>query len=104
MDIVVLTQCEKELKKFPDDVLGLVADAVAKLRKNQTLTMPLSRSLPSLGKGVHELRIKDKTGQYRVVYVLKVKDAIYLVHAFKKKTQTTPKKNVDLTIKRIKSL
>ena len=104
MDVVVLAQCEKELKKFPQDVLGMVADAVAKLKKNQTLSMPLSRSLPSVGKGVHELRIKDKGGQYRVVYVLKVKDAIYLVHAFKKKTQATSKKNIDLATRRIKSL
>ena len=46
MDVVVLNQCEKELKTFPDDILGKVADAVAKLRDDQTLSMPLSRSMP----------------------------------------------------------
>ena len=105
MDVVVLNQCEKELKTFPDDILGKVADAVAKLRDDQTLSMPLSRSMPPpLGRGVHELRFRDRSGQYRVIYLLKVRDAIYLVHAFKKKSQTTPKKHIDVAIKRIKSL
>ena len=61
MDVVVLSQCEKELKSFPDDILGKVLDAMAKLRADQTLSMPLSRPMPSLGKGVHELRVKDKS-------------------------------------------
>jgi len=59
---------------------------------------------PPLGRGVHELRFRDRSGQYRVIYLLKVRDAIYLVHAFKKKSQTTPKKHIDVAIKRIKSL
>jgi len=104
MDVVVLDQCEKEIKAFPSDILGKVADAVAKLRDDQSLSMPLSRAMPSLGKGTHELRFKDRSGQYRVVYVLKVRDAIYLVHAFKKKARTTPKRHIDVAIKRMKSL
>ena len=66
--------------------------------------MPLSRPMPIIAKGAHELRLKDKSGQYRVVYIVKVKDAIYLVHAFKKKTQATAKKNIDIATKRCRSL
>jgi len=50
------------------------------------------------------LRVRDSSGMYRVIYVVKKKDAIYLIHGFKKKTQKTAKKNLDLTNKRIKRL
>ncbi len=66
--------------------------------------MPISRTMPSLGKAVHELRLKDRSGQFRVIYFVKVGDAIYLVHAFKKKTQQTEQKDIKVSIQRIKRL
>lgn len=53
--------------------------------------MPLSKRLSSLGPHVYELRLKDKVGIYRVIYFIRKKDAIYMVHAFTKKNQKTPK-------------
>ena len=48
-----------------------------------------------VGAGVYELRVKtDK--QYRVFYIAKFDDAIYVLHAFIKKTQQTSKKDIDL--------
>lgn len=67
--------------------------------------MPISRPMPDIGKGVHELRIKKEGGQYRIVYFLKNKAGlIYFIHAFKKKTQATPKKNIELAKKRLKEV
>ena len=66
--------------------------------------MPLSKTMPSIGNNVHELRLRDKSGIYRVFYVIKKKDAIYIVHAFHKKTQKAPKKNIKLVKKRIRRL
>ena len=34
------------------------------------LAMPLSRPMPAIGRGVHELRLRDRSGQYRVIYAL----------------------------------
>ncbi len=101
MDVFVLKACEKEMKLFPDEVVKNFLDAVAKLSGGLTLSMPLSRTMPSVGKNIHELRFKDKAGIFRVFYVIRKKDAIYVVHAFKKKTMKTPKKNIDLIKKRI---
>ena len=104
MDVVVLPQCESELKNFPKEVLGNLLDCVAKLRSGILISMPLSRTMPSLGKAIHELRFKDRSGQFRVIYYIKVSDAIYLVHAFKKKTQQTEQKDIKVALQRIKRL
>ena len=104
MDVEILDVCKKELRGFPKEVLEDFLDAVAKLRRGLTLSMPLSRKMNSLGAQVYELRLKDKTGIYRVIYFVKKKEAIYMVHAFKKKSQKTPERNLNLAVKRIKRL
>lgn len=104
MDIKILNVCEKELKKFPREVLEDLLDAIARLGKGVILNMPLSKHMPSIDKNAHELRLKDRNGIYRVFYVIKKKDAIYIVHAFQKKSQKTPTKTIDLVKKRIRSL
>ena len=57
--IVILKACGREVREFPEEVRGDLADALARLDAGQTLVMPLSRPMPSIGKGVHELRLKD---------------------------------------------
>ncbi|WP_201786388.1 type II toxin-antitoxin system RelE/ParE family toxin [Legionella pneumophila] len=52
--------------------------------------------MPSIGKGVEEIRIWDESGTYRVIYTARLADAVYVLHAFQKKTQTTAKRDIDL--------
>jgi hypothetical protein len=59
---------------------------------------------PSLGRRVHELRLKDRSGAYRVVYALVRRGTVHVLHAFKKTMQATPFKNVDLARKRLKEV
>ena len=100
--VEILDACLKELRSFPKEVLRDFLDATAKLETGLILSMPLSRSLPSLGAGVHELRLKGKSGIFSVIYFMKKKEAFYMVHAFTKKSQKTPQKNIKLALKRIK--
>ena len=51
-----------------------------------------------------ELRIWDEAGTFRVVYVAKLADAVYVLHCFQKKTQQTAKRDIDLARKRLKEL
>lgn len=46
-----------------------------------------------IGAGVKEIRIRDSSGIYRVIYVAKFEEAIYVLHCFQKKTQATSKKD-----------
>lgn len=57
-----------------------------------------------IGKGVHELRFRDRAGIYRVIYVLLGANEIWLLHAFIKKTDQTPKQNIELVQKRLKEV
>ena len=71
---------------------------------NISLMPPASKTLGSIAKGLHELRMKDASGQYRVIYLMRSKDAIYLLHGFKKKTQHIElrvRKTIDERLKQI---
>lgn len=62
------------------------------------------KPMPSIGKGVEELRVGDDSGTYRVIYTARLADAVYVLHAFQKKTQTTAKRDVELARKRYTDL
>jgi phage-related protein len=51
--------------------------------------------MSSVGIGVNEIRIRAD-GQYRVIYVAKFPESAYVLHAFQKKAQRTPKPDIDL--------
>ena len=102
--IIVLPVCRRELEALPDEVRGDLADALARLDAGLILAMPLSRPMPAIGRGVHELRLRDRSGQYRVIYALIQRGTIHVVHAFKKTTQATPLRHIDLARKRLKEV
>ena len=54
------------------------------------------KPMSSIGAGVQEIRIRDAAGAFRVVYVAKFTDAIYVLHCFQKKTMKTSKTDLDL--------
>lgn len=58
----------------------------------------------SIGKGVEEIRIWDESGTYRVIYTARLADAVYVLHAFQKKTQATTKRDIDLVRARFTEL
>lgn len=61
------------------------------LQMGETLSMPHSRPMPSIGKNCHELRINDENSTWRIIYRID-KDAVIILEVFNKKTQQTPKK------------
>jgi len=61
-----------------------------RLQKHEHLSMPHSRSVPSIGRRCHELRINDGDLSWRIVYQID-QDAIVILEVFNKKTQQTPK-------------
>jgi phage-related protein len=62
------------------------------------------KPMPRIGSGVQEIRIRDAAGAFRVIYVAKFADAVYVLHCFKKKTQRTSKTDVELAEKRYRDL
>ncbi|MDG0834614.1 type II toxin-antitoxin system RelE/ParE family toxin [Roseateles saccharophilus] len=62
------------------------------------------KPMPTVGTGVKEIRIRDEAGAFRVLYVAKFADAVYVLHCFQKKTQKTTKTDLDLAVKRYRDL
>ena len=62
------------------------------------------KPMTTVGAGVKEIRVKDETGAFRVMYVAKFEDAVYVLHCFQKKTQKTSKHDLDLAEARYRDL
>lgn len=67
-----------------------IGEVLRDLQKGISLGLPLSRPMPDVASGAHELRVRSKTTAIRVFYVVKPAEAIVVFHAFQKKTQRTP--------------
>jgi phage-related protein len=71
------------------------------LQAGETLSMPQSRPIPSIGSRCHELRINDKNSTWRIVYRVD-EDAVLILNVFQKKTSTTPKSVIGTCKQRMK--
>jgi phage-related protein len=58
----------------------------------------------TVGAGAYEIRVRDESGAYRVIYVAKFETAVYVLHAFQKKSQQTAKTDIELAKARYKSI
>ena len=62
------------------------------------------KPMPTVGRGVREIRIRAEGNAYRTLYITHIEDAVYVLHAFVKKTQKTPKHDIELAKSRLKAL
>jgi phage-related protein len=60
--------------------------------------------MPTIDPGVREIRIRDDSGIYRMMYVAKFRNAIYVLHCFQKKTQKTSSNDLETATRRYKEL
>lgn len=72
-----------------------------RLQEGESLSLPSSRPMPSIGPRCHELRIVDEGANWRIVYRIDV-DAIVIVDVFSKKTQQTPAQVIDRARQRLR--
>lgn len=90
------------LRDFPDDARH---DAGYQLDQVQRGFQPDDfKPMPGVGKGVEEIRISESSGAYRVIYLARRAEAVYVLHAFQKKSQATPKKDAEIAKKRFQQL
>lgn len=60
------------------------------------------KPLAIVGSGTYEIRVRDEAGAFRVIYVARLEDAVYVLHAFQKKSRRTSKADIDLAAARYK--
>ena len=91
-----------DLKAFPDEARR---DAGYQLDKVQHGEEPSDwKPMTTVGAGVREIRIRDQSGAFRVIYVAAMAGVVYVLHCFQKKTQKTFRNDLDLATKRYREL
>ena len=91
-----------DLRSFPVPVMREVGYQIDRLQNG--LQPNNFKPMSSVGSAVAEIRIWDEAGTFRVIYVAKFVNAVYVLHCFQKKSQKTTKKDIDLAAKRYKDL
>jgi phage-related protein len=93
------------IRSFPKVVKQELGETVLKIQWGATIGMPLSRPMPDVAPGASELRIRDRSGIYRAFYLRRSSTgAVIVFHAFQKKTQKTPRREMELGKKRLREV
>ena len=103
-EIVWDFSARKTVRSFPVEVKREIGALLLTLQRGIILGMPQSRKIPALHRSAFELRIKDANGIYRVFYALLDREKILVPHAFTKKTQKTPQKEIETAKHRLRRM
>jgi len=83
-----------DLRELPDDAKETAGHQLFKVQQGKE---PDDwKPMPTVGVGVNEIRVRDERGGYRVLYVAKFEEAVYVLHVFEKRSQKTPKGDIRL--------
>jgi phage-related protein len=90
------------VRSLDDNTKREIGTLLMLLQLGKILGEPQAKRIKIIDPNAYELRIKDSKGIYRVIYVLNLGEIIFIAHAFKKKTQKIPLKEVQLAIQRLR--
>jgi phage-related protein len=99
--IVWIASSRNDVRRFPRDARRKAGLELRAVQRGQEPTD--YKPIPSVGPGVYEIRIRVQD-IYRVFYVAKFEEVIYVLHAFQKKTQKTAKYDIEIGRKRYKTV
>lgn len=92
----------ERIREFPDEAMR---EAGHQLDRVQAGKEPADwKPMPSVGLGVSEIRVRDAGGAFRLIYVARFSEAVYVLHAFQKKGRKTPKPDIKLARQRFRDL
>jgi phage-related protein len=100
--VVFIGSSRRMLAAFPDEARRTAGFQLDRIQRG---AVPADwKPIPSVGAGVNEIRIRDSNGSFRVVYVATIPDAVYVLHAFKKKSRRTSRLDIELARTRYREL
>jgi phage-related protein len=91
-----------DLRDFPSAVRREAAHQIDLVQ--QGLDPDDWKPMNAVGQGAREIRIREEDGAFRVIYVTRFEDAVYVLHCFQKKTRKTRQADIDLAAKRYREL
>ncbi len=99
--IVWCGDSRERTRHFPDNARRLAGHQLDKVQRG--IDPDDWKPMPSVGLGVREIRVRAQ-GQFRVMYLAKFEEAVYVLHAFGKKTQRTARQDLELATTRFREV
>lgn len=101
-DILWVGSSYEDLLAFP---VGVRKQAGFQLGKIQVgLESDDWKPFGEVGAGVQEIRLRDRSGAYRIMYIAKFDEVVYVLHCFQKKTQATSSRDKEIAKRRYQSI
>ena len=102
-EIVWAGSSQKDLRRFPNNVRALFGYSLFEMQQG---LVPSSshRPMSSIESGVYELREQDSRAWYRVLYFIRIKGKIVVLHCFEKDTRKTERNDLDTATRRLKEV
>ena len=101
-EVAFLGDCLDQIRAFPSDARQDVGFQIDKVQRGDD---PDNwRPMKIIGVSVREIRIREASGIYRVIYLANIDNTVYVIHAFQKKSQKTQKVDIDLARRRLKEI
>ena len=94
----------RDLKAFPDEVMYVIGTSLRTVQRQ--MTPGNAKMLKGFGADVLEIVDRYDTDTYRLVYTVRFRKAIYVLHAFMKKAKRgieTPRSDIELVKSRLQS-
>lgn len=91
-----------DLRAFPEDAKREAGYQIDRVQNG--LEPDDFKPMTTVGRSVYEVRVRDQSGAFRVIYIFKFESCVYVLHCFQKKTQKTSRKDLDLAKNRLLEL
>jgi len=99
--IVFLGDSLARLQAFPYQARSFAGYQLREVQKG--LDPADWKPMKTVGPGAREIRIREASGAFRVIQLATMGDSVVVLHAFQKKTQQTPQKDIDLAASRLRA-
>jgi phage-related protein len=101
-DVIWLGNSLEILRNFPAGIRAVLGGDLFRLQVGAVSRN--SEPMATVGRGVRELRARDRSGQYRAIYVVRKREGIFILHAFQKKSRKTSKQDIEIARKRFREI
>jgi phage-related protein len=92
---------KETLSAFPQQIKGMLGYSLRRLQRG-LLPDCDARRMESVGRGVWELKAADERTWYRVLYLTRIGDALYVLHAFEKSSRKTDRRDLEIAKSRLR--
>ena len=99
--LIWLGSSRTDLRAFPPNVRRVAGFQLRRVQEG--LESNDRKPMPSVGPGVQEIRVHTER-EHRVLYIAKLAEGVYVLHAFEKRTRKTPKRDLELARERLRAL